>query len=298
MIAFATAPTLPEFFFDSYLPLRLVGESPKTVVAYRTALNRWTKFAGDLPMDRIDGRLLAKFQQHLLQSLKPASVNTYCNHLMVILRFAANDEEAAVIGRIPRWNKLREPKRVPLAFTTEEFSKVLAEAKRWPVPIAGYSAADWWEAVLLTCWESGLRYKSLMLLRSVDVLFDSGGLYCQAEPQKDKEAQWFALPPNVLDALRKIYQPSRELLFPRTVTIEVVGRWFRKVLDSSGIYAPKGCGTRWHRIRKSKASYTEAMGGDAQRELGHSQRSVTERYLDPRIVGRGKTLYMPLPTSL
>jgi len=100
-----------------------------------------------------------------------------------------------------------------------------------------------------------------------------------------------------LGALLVIWSPDRDLLFPRRVTIGTVGRWFRRILDDSGIYAPKGCGMRFHRIRKSKASYTELAGGDAQRALGHSARSVTERYLDPRIVGRAKQPAMPRPTE-
>jgi hypothetical protein len=37
------------------------------------------------------------------------------------------------------------------------------------------------------------------------------------------------------------------------------------------------------------------MGGDATRALGHSDRSVTERYFDPRIVGTARQLFMPSP---
>ena len=86
------------------------------------------------------------------------------------------------------------------------------------------------------------------------------------------------------------------LLFGDSVAVSTVGKWFRKILDRSGIYAPKGSGMRFHRIRKSKASYTESLGGDAQRALGHSSRSVTERYLDPRITQLSRVQYMPRPT--
>lgn len=291
MICFAQKPTLPEFFEDCYLPLRLVGESPKTVVAYRTALNCWKRFARETPIDKIDTELLSRFQSHLLTSIKPVSVNTYCNHLMVLLRFAA-DEDQAVIDKPPRWRKLREPKRVPLALTTEEFGKVLATARAWNLPS---NAADWWTALLLTCWETGLRYTALLSLRSIDVLFDSATLYCQAETQKDKEGMCYELPPHVAEAIRKIHDPKRELLFPRDVTIETVGKWFRDILNASNIYAPKGCGMRFHRLRKSKASYTHAAGGNAQQVMGHSSQAVTVRYLDPRICKPSNPVFMPKP---
>jgi len=294
MLRVASCPTLPTLFEDYYLPLHLIGSSRKTISAYRTAVNRWRLFAGQVPIDRIDAKLLAGFQQHLLQDVGPASANTYCSHLLVILR-SAMDEDLAMVLRMPKWNKLREPKRSPLALTVEEFSKVLEAARLWPGLIAGYPGAAWWSALLLVGWETGLRYTALLSLRSVDVVWDSGGLYCQADTQKDKEAIWCPLPPHVLEAVRSIYDPSRELLFPRTVTIDTVGRRFRQILNRSGIYAPKGCGQRFHRIRRSKASYTEALGGNPTQALGHSDRAVTEKYLDPRIVNAVCQPFMPAP---
>jgi len=290
----ASGVTLDGLFTDHYLPLRLSGSSPKTVAAYRTALNHWRRLVGPMPVRQIASEGFARFQGRLVQEVGPASCNTYCAHLMVLLRFAA-DEDVGLLARPPKWRKLKEPKRSPLALTLEEFRKVLATVQKEEGRIGGYPAAAWWTALLLVCWETGLRYTALLLLRSIDVVWDSGGLFCQADTQKDKEAMWFELPPHVLEAIRAVYDPGRELLFGRDVTIETVGRWFRRILDRSGIYAPKGCGQRFHRLRRSKASYTEAMGGDPTRALGHSDRSVTERYFDPRIVGAAKQPFMPSP---
>jgi len=286
--------TVDGLFEDHYLSLRLAGSSSKTVAAYRSALNHWKDLMGPLPVGQVDTEQLASFQARLVREVGPVSTNTYCGHLMTLLRFAA-DEDVGLLASPPKWRRLKEPKRSPLALTVEEFQKVLETARLWPRPIAGCTAGPWWTALLLVCWETGLRYTALLLLRSVDVVWDSRGLFCQADTQKDKEAMWFELPAHVLDAIRAIYDPKRTLLFPRVVTIDTVGRWFRRILDRSGIYAPKGCGQRFHRLRRSKASYTEAMGGDATRALGHSDRSVTERYFDPRIVGTAKQPFMPSP---
>jgi len=281
-------------FENYYLPLRLAGSRPKTTVAYRTSVRRWMRFAGNMPVSGIDSLLFAEFQRTLLTEVGPVTSNTYCSHLMVLLRFGM-DEEVGFVQRLPRWSKIKEPKRSPLALTVEEFTQVLVAAKAWPGQIGGYPAADWWTALLLVCWETGLRYTALLSIRSIDVVWDSGGLVCQADTQKDKEGMWFPLPPYVMDSLRAIHDPTRELLFPRDVTIDCVGRRFRKILNRSGIYAPRGCGNRFHRIRRSKASYTEALGGNPTQALGHSDRSVTVKYLDPRIVGTVKQPFMPSP---
>jgi integrase len=292
MICAAPEIELADYFEDSYRTIRLIGRSPRTIEGYKTALSIWSQWPGHTTLVRTETRTLAQFAQWILETRGAASANCYVRHIMAILRFAMESED---IGSVPRWTKLKEPKRVPLALTVEEFGKVLATAQNWRRKNCGYSGSVWWLAVLLTAWETGLRLTALLTLRTIDVLWDSAGLLCQPDDQKDSEGMWFALQPDTLVALRAIWEPDRVLLFPRKVEVTQVGRWFRRILDQSGIYAPKGCGLCFHRVRKSKASYTEAAGGDAQRALGHSARSVTERYLDPRIVGRAYQPPMPLP---
>jgi len=286
--------TLSEFWERVYLPRILIGASVKTIENYGLAVKHWIRVCGACPLSSIDSGTIAEFQRGLLVGRTPATANSYTRPIMAMLRLAA-DEEYGLLDRPPKVRFLREPKRSPLALTVSEFAEVLATARRWPGTISDCPAPDWWDAVLFSAWETGLRFTALLSLRSVDLLWDDAGLFCQAETQKDKEALWFPLQPTTLDAIRKVYDPARELLFPREVIPETVGEWFRKILDSSGIYAPKGCGMRFHRLRRSKASYTEVAGGDAQRALGHSSRSVTERYLDARIVGRSNQPAMPLP---
>ena len=191
MIRAASKLTLGAFLREYYVPAKLAGRSPKTLEAYQTAICCWNRFLPKVPIASIDTATMGRFQQFVLQSRGPATANCYCRHIMALLRYAA-DEDVALIGRPPKCRKLPEPKRPPLALTVEEFSTVLQTARAWPGKIAGYGAADWWSAILLTCWETGLRYSALLQLRSVDVLFDSGGLYCAAETQKDGEGMWFS----------------------------------------------------------------------------------------------------------
>ncbi len=294
MICTVATPTLSEFFESYYLPLRLVGAKDGTLRNYRQALTHWRRICGDSRLSEVDSMSIAKFRRGMA-TRSAATVNGYPRPIMAMLRLAAQDD-VCLIDRTPSVRLLREPRRSPLALTIDEFAKVLAAARRWPCPIAAYPAVDWWEAVLLTDWETGLRLEALFALRSVDLLWDDRGIFSQAEAAKDREADWYALQPATLDAIRRIYDPCRETLFPLDVQVKTVGKWFRAVLNTSGIYAPKGCGMRFHRLRRSKASYTELAGGDAQRALGHSSRSVTVRYLDPRIVGRAKQPAMPMPS--
>jgi len=292
MICVAPEANLSRYVEQKFAPLRLVGKRPKTIEAYDTMLRVWNRTNSILPIDRIDDLTLAIWKQSLLKTIGPASVNCYMRHLMAILRFAKKKDD---IELVPEVEKMREPKRSPLALTLEEFKKVLATAEMWKRPIGGLPAKPWWRSLLLADWESGLRFTALLSIRSIDIIFASKGFICQADDQKDAEAMWFQLSDQTLSAIKEIYDPTREFLWPRHVKIAQVGRWFRQILDHAGIYAPKGCGLRFHRIRKSKASYTEALGGNPTQALGHSCRAVTERYLDPRIVSAAKQPPMPMP---
>lgn len=281
MIRAAAPPTLAEFYRDSYRPLRLVGCSPRTLEAYGTALDRWEAFACATPLPAIDARLLAAWAEWLLPGRSAASVNCYLRHVLAILNHAA--EEDAIYKR-PKFKKLREPKRTPLALTEDEFRAVLGEAALRRGTIGGVPAPLWWRSLLCVGWETGLRFSALLAVRAVDVLLAAPGLFSQAEPQKDKEADWFVLSQPTAGLLEQFYDPGRALLWPRQYAECTISRHFRRILDASRIYAPTGACLAFHRIRRSTASYLRAAGGNATAKLGHSSPAVTERYYDPRIV--------------
>lgn len=287
------ARTLDYYYRSTYKPTKLVGCSPKTLIQYSVAIGHWIRFAGNMPIDKIDRRTMADFSAWLLDGRSPSTVNKIIRHIMPILRFA---EEEGHIPKAPKVQRLKERKAVPLALTLDEFAAVMRAASEEPLSRGGIPGPTWWTALLLTCWETGLRMTALLSVRSVDVLFDSHGLYCQADSQKDGEAQWFQLSKITLDAIRKIYNRRNKLLWPKAEKNAQIQRNFRRILDRSGIYATTGTGMCFHRIRKSVASYTLANGGNATRKLGHSSASVTERYYDPRICGKPEeSPPMPLP---
>jgi integrase len=286
--------TLPEFFEAVYLRQRLICASADTIEHYWLAVHHWSRAHYGLPVAAVTSASIAEFQRVLAVGRSAATVNSYTRPIMAILRFAA-DEEQGVLAKVPKVRKIPERKKSPLALTVEEFGKVLSQVATLKGNVKGCVACDWWRAVLLTAWESGLRFRALMDIRVVDLLWDDGGFFGQADVAKDREADWYPLQKETLNAIRKIYDPIREYLFPHPKTLTRIGKRFREILDASGIYAPRGSGMRFHRLRRSKASYTELSGGDAQRALGHSSRAITERYLDPRIVGRVKRTPMPMP---
>ena len=49
---------------------------------------------------------------------------------------------------------------------------------------------------------------------------------------------------------------------------------------------PTDCKSKFHRIRRTVASYAEAAGANATVMLRHSKREITESYIDPKICKR------------
>lgn len=56
---------------------------------------------------------------------------------------------------------------------------------------------------------------------------------------------------------------------------------FGKLLRQAGL--PNGRRDKFHKIRRSVASWFEVAGGNATELLGHSGREITRLYLDPTI---------------
>ena len=256
------AITLRGYYQDTYRPCRLVGRSPRTLEAYDTSLTLWSRWPGTVLLTHIDTRTMAHFAEWLLPGRSPTSVNSYVKPLMAILRHAENEDD---IGRVPKYRKLKEPKRVPLALTECEFLSILSVVDHMTGPrIHGIRRRLWWRSLLCVDWETGLRITALLSVRMGDVLLDQDGLYCQAEQQKDREADWFPLSPATMGLVRLIHDPRRELLWPMDVCPKWLRQQFRDIFKRSGIYAPKGAGMAFHRIRRSTASYIAAAGGEAR----------------------------------
>jgi integrase len=83
-------------------------------------------------------------------------------------------------------------------------------------------------------------------------------------------------------ALDRIRQPRRKLLFPWRRTPNTLYYHYGQLLRRAGLPDDGRC--KFHRMRRSVASYYESAGGNATELLGHTSRRTTQGYLDPRIV--------------
>lgn len=108
-----------------------------------------------------------------------------------------------------------------------------------------------------------------------------------AELRKGKKRdRLYKLATDTVEALRAMQMPElgRRKIWPWPYNRTYLWSRYKRLLESAGL--PSGRTRKFHCIRRSVASHFEAAGGNATELLGHSTRSVTLAYLDPRIIPR------------
>jgi integrase len=289
----ATSSALRGYYASAYRPQRLVGARPGTLEAYEVALRHFDRFAAlrpaPLTLDGITTDVIAAFSAYLLAIHAAVTANKTIRHVLSIVRYAV-DQGAAY--RVPEWRKLREPKRVPLAFTVEEFAAILAAVAILDGEICGIPARLWWRSLLLADWYTGARITALLAVQQADVALDDGGLYLRPEQAKDHEEQFLDLGPEAIAAIQAAWAPRRRLMWPWPFCPRVTAKHFARLCQAAKVPLRKGTGSKFHRIRKSTASYLKLAGGDPTGRLGHSTQQVTKSYFDPRICGQSRQAWL------
>ena len=287
--------SLLKFLEEQYIPRRMLGCKAGSINQHRWAINAFAKFLGRAPLlDDLSNAQMSKFMGWSLQvrNLKPVSVNDHRRSLLSLWRYA---RKRGLIREEPNdCDKLPEPRNLPIAWTIDEISRIIAAARLQTSPQIGMSfpAYVWWPAILLVAYDTGLRVSALMGIRRSDWRSDRNEITVLAETQKQAVAQTFRVSDQTSEAIRKmlnepLQQPDEppEFLFPFGIRRDAIHFHLRTILKRAGLYV-KGMDT-WHRMRKSTATHlTAAIGIEAaSRQLGHTSVQMTKRYVDPRLTG-------------
>lgn len=221
----------------------------------------------------------------LAESRAPATVNSRRRALLTLWRAAWRDDMACRpdAERIP---KLREPVRVPIAWRTEEVSRLLVAARMQPGEIYGAVARDFWPATILLCYDTAARIGAVMRARTADCNLGERWILLRAEAQKTHCDQWFPLSAQAVGALRNIYSSRRATLFPRCQLDGYLQRRFRRIVEAAGLSADPRRKDLFQKIRRTSLSYIARKDLQAAvQQAGHCRAELTIRhYLDPSIV--------------
>lgn len=270
--------TLTEVLTSLYSPIR--GLSPRTETLYGYTLRAWGEMLGRDPvLADLDEVAVARFLLARGRQVSPATLAKDRAQLVALWSFSAKR------GLVDRWPEVRRivvPERVPEAWTAEEFRRLLAAASLERTVLGGVPAGKWWRACLLVAYDTGERVAAIMALRWADVRDED--VVFRAETRKGKRRDICrVIGSATCRALDEIRSPRRDAVFPWDRHHNYL--WYRLgiILRRAGLPADRRC--KFHRIRRTTASFYAAAGGDATLLLDHSSPAVTRRYLDPRIVG-------------
>lgn len=239
---------------------------------------------------------------------QPATANRFLRHVMALWRFAVDDEGlTAPVNPIPKIRKHKEPKRVPEAWSVEEFERLVAAASKAPGYVGTVPASLWWPTLILTIYWTGVRISAVMALRVEDVNVVHGSLRFPAEIQKHFADQVFSIPQELIDLHRKLNPAARghKCVFddwPRdrsgTWGWKYLNKGFGDLCKEAGLQSDRR--GKFHKIRRTFATQVcvSAGKGAAQMLLGHASMNTTERYLDPRFLERPNPVTILTPITV
>ncbi len=247
------------------------------------AIANFGKFLGRSPTtnDLSDDTLTAWIACRLDQDkVSPYTANQNAEKIIAQWRFYARRK---IVDHWPDVEYAREPLIVPLAWTTTELVALFAAIEKLEGGIAGVPARLWWHGLHATVYDTAERIGAVMDLEWSD-LSSNGWLTVRAETRKGRrEPRQFQLHADTMTCLRSF--PNRsERIFPWTLDPSMLWIRYGKILQAAGLPADRR--SKFHRIRRTTASYFKAAGGDAQQLLGHKDAKTTAAYLDMRIVGQ------------
>jgi integrase len=219
----------------------------------------------------------------------PATIARYRRILQSVVAWGAQHGLCTPIV-LPR---IKVPAPLPEAWTLAQVSRILTTASQWPGQVGKIAAKDWWPALILVVYWTGVRIGSLLAATPSD--WD--GEYLIIRKTKTGKPAAFRLHRQANEAIRRIYDPKADRLFAWPHTRWYLFRQFRRIVETAGVPAPKYSRSLFHRLRRTCISYCWARNpAIAQRQADHSSAEVTRRhYVDPRIVAEAETAADVLP---
>lgn len=271
--------TLIDFLLDVYAPLRAIDD--RTISLYRYTIKAFGEFLGrPATLADLEELRVARFLAQRVRDRAAATAAKDRSQLRALWEFAARRKLVDAWPTIPL---IRVPERVPEAWLTGEMSLIIRSAMQETAEYDAIPASLWWRALVLLAYDTGERCTALLSIRWRG--FRGSHVLYEAETRKGKRRDVLRdISVETADAMLAIRgdRGLDDLIFPWPRCRSYLWKRLEIILKRAGL--PHGRKDKFHRIRKTTASFFEAAGGSAQRLLDHADPATTRKYLDPRIV--------------
>lgn len=253
----------------------------RTVEHYVRAVREFSEVLGRPATieDLSDDNVLALLHNVLSRGLSPVTANHRRKCLLALWSWLARRR---IIDSFPCVPKVKEPKRLPRAWTMAELAKLIQSCREATGIIGGAAAADWWCAFHAVMWDTAARTTEVMTLEWSWLNLETGILTVPAATRKGKTSDAvYQLQPDTVAMLRKIITPHPLIFFGIGHPSNLFKR-YRTLLLRAGLPADRY--SMPQKMRRSHASHLKAAGGDATSSLMHTTDQVTrESYYDRTI---------------
>lgn len=266
-----------------YFPRNLRMRSLKTREQYRFAIGDLERFCGRPPLlEDLNDDLLLRFLKWLVdfRELAEITANERVGRIKSLWTWLA---KRGKVPTFPTVDRLPVPEQHPLAWSREELSALFAAAGQMPGKVGPFQAGVWWKCLLAWLWSTGERIGATLEMEWEHIDLDRKVACLPARIRKQGlKTATYHLPSSVVDMLRIIKRTSGKV-FPWELSTCSYWLHFNRLLDLAGL--PKGRKRKSHAIRVSHATWLEAAGGDASKDLMHSSPHTTRAsYLDQRFL--------------
>jgi integrase len=267
------------FFRDYYRPQRLRGGSEKTLRLYRNSLKNFRNFLGRAPRlsDLTDESVGALMAWTLGRGKSPRTANKFRDQMLALWRAACRK------GWLKIWpdvEAMREPEKIPRAWTPSELSRLFSACDSEGGQICGVPARLWWRALHDVAWDTGERIAALLLIECDWLSLDDARLWISASARKGKRRDRFhKLHPETIKRLRLMRMPKRSVVFCWPYSASYIYNRYNRILERAGL--PHSREFKFHCLRKSVATHGKLAGLNPRELMDHADTRTTVRYLDP-----------------
>ena len=290
------ASTLAGFLEQTYLSENF-DLSKDYVAELRRVVRQLSAFAGyAVTLAELSPALVCRFLKSFHDSgASPVTTNDKRRMILTLWRAA---HRAKMAGRPParRIKRLTEPTPLPTAWTVEECDRIFAAAKELDGKVAGLPRNLWWLSLFLTVYCVGERIKATRHARSQDCDLSAGTITIRWQTHKTRKSRLVWLIPEAVEAIRLIYYPAHERVWPWPHCKRHFFRQARRIIESAGVDCPKEGKNLFQRFRRTSGSLVEAAGGDGARHLGNSRRVFLKHYLAPSLCNQSQHHLLPRPS--
>lgn len=262
--------------------------APKTAQQYEVAVTIFHRWHGStVPLDAMTPELVMRFLRDFSANRSPKTCNDKRQVLLTLCRHA---------GKPITVPKLREIRRVPTAWSMDDLHKLLLacdRARLWTYASRSVWLPAHWRALILTCYDTGLRIGCLLDAPRSCVDLSRQTLLVPGELQKQRADTLHRLHRQTCETIGSL--PPSNLLFPWPMRREQIWVWLGRILEDAGL--PTSRRDKFHKLRRTSYShvYRELGLTAASRHAGHSG-DMSAHYLDPTILDQPDAVdVMPRP---